>query len=109
MGWDRKLRGNGRGYFYRSVRVGVQVKKIYLGRGQYAEAEARQIADRQRAQHSERDAREHELARLVTPDRLLAELHRIVGALVDFALHDVGYHNHRGEYRRRRHAGEKCD
>lgn len=32
MAWEQRRRGAKSGYFYRSVRIGTKVKKIYLGR-----------------------------------------------------------------------------
>src|SRR5262245_22074600 len=44
--WDVKARGPRTGYYYRAIRVGGRVKKLYVGGGAVGEAAA--LADRRR-------------------------------------------------------------
>lgn len=48
MAWESRRRGAATGYFYRSVRVGEVVKKVYLGRGAEAQEAAQLLEQHQR-------------------------------------------------------------
>ncbi|HID75771.1 MAG TPA: hypothetical protein EYP56_07215 [Planctomycetaceae bacterium] len=102
MAWE--YRGKHGPYYYRSRRVGGRVVKEYLGRGEAAhwaammdlwdKQQRQQQTDRHRQRKAEEKALEDQLdnvchlARLATWTQLLLS----------------GYHNHKGEWRKRRNA-----
>ncbi len=100
MGWERRKKGPGTGYYYSSVRIGGVVKKVYLGRGAAAhEAAAEQVARRQAGREAKqlldaaRDGADD-------ADRLAADLRAWAAVLADVWLILTGHHRHRGEWRR---------
>ena len=109
MAWDRKARGDRRGYYYRSVRVGGEVRKVYLGRGDGALAAARQVEGRHEQRQALRRALLDEQAEVAQADDLLRQLHALLTLFVEAVLHDAGYHSHHGSWRRRRHGDDGND
>ena len=69
MSWDKK--GERGPYFYLSVRKGDKVVKQYLGKGERAEATAREVEGRRKAIQAERDARLREQAGVAAADQQL--------------------------------------
>jgi hypothetical protein len=99
MGWEK--RGSGL-YYYTKRREGRRVVSEYVGRGELAEAIATLDAlDRERRE-LERQAERHELEE----DRAVArEVDAICGmtrTLMSAMLLSIGYHTHKGQWRRRR-------
>jgi len=99
MGWKRI---NGREYYYKSERVGGQIKSTYYGSGELAsliailDAEAREEREAERRRHrAEREGSEEE-------ERTIAEWFDEVQAVADAAMIAAGFHKHRGQWRRRR-------
>jgi hypothetical protein len=97
MGWER--RRNGHAYYYRSVRCGTKVKKVYIGAGE----KGRQAAD---ADQVARDARRllerlrKEQSRPV--DELAAHLDEfgtLVDRLVESRLVCAGWKQHQRQWR----------
>ena len=90
MAWER--RRNQR-FFYKSVRVGGKVKKIYFGKGPVAELAAMAVEQRQRFRKeraaADRRARENYLQVTVEFDRLACELDELVTGMSV-----VGYREH---------------
>lgn len=101
MGWERRQRGGGR-YYYRSVRRGGRPIKLYLGTGRAARMEAWLVAEAQRRRRAEREARQAEQARSAPADGALEDLAAWVRLLMSASLLSLGYHLHRGQWRRRR-------
>jgi|SRR5580704_4089178 hypothetical protein len=107
MAWE--VRGDRR-YYYRSVREGGKVRRVYVGRGPVAEAAAEFDA---LARSVRDDARDRSKAaggdwqrRLAAALEPLRRLDALVGALAALTLVDAGYHRpHRGAWRRRT---ERC-
>ena len=99
MAWAR--RGNGR-YYYRSVRVGNRFLAQYCGTGPVAEAEAekdrRRRAERKALQSDQRELRAKSRAAKDMLDSVSRECDQVLGAVFAAA----GYHEHHGEWRRRR-------
>jgi hypothetical protein len=103
MGWERR---QGRLYFYKSVRIGGRPRKIYLGKGAAAETQAARVDQAQKQRQAERDALRTEQVRLAPTEAALDDLRAAADLLTRAALLAVGYHLHKGEWRkrRRRHA-----
>jgi hypothetical protein len=92
----------GRVYYYRSVRDGEKVRKVYEGSGELARiAHERVIMNRAALEHERREsAKELEgLEALAAP---FLELSQTVEILVQAHLIAAGYHRSKGEWRRRR-------
>ena len=107
MSWDKKARGRKGGYYYRSVRVGSRVVKQYVGAGPAAEmAAALDMAERRR-RHAEREAWRDELSRISAADLVLDDVGVLCNLLATAVLAALGYHHHRGEWRRRRERAGK--
>ena len=108
MGWDAKGNGGNR-YFYRSERRPGRPHpvKVYVGKGPGAEEAARQLEGRRQARLARREADRaallSERAGVAAADGALRELEGLVNEVVRAALRGAGYHEHRGEWRRRRH------
>jgi hypothetical protein len=93
-------RRDGNLYFYRSVRDGGKVRRLYWGSGELARiAHEREIMNRAAREHEQREsARELEhLEALAAP---VLELSEAAEILVRAQLIAAGYHRHKGEYRR---------
>src|SRR4051794_13232936 len=101
MSWDTK--GKGR-YYYASVREGDKVRKVYCGRGEKAKEMARQAEQRQKERLAQREACEREMAQVAAAEEKLRELRAIADLLVRAVLLGAGCYQHKGQWRRRRHA-----
>jgi hypothetical protein len=95
-------RRNGNLYYYRSVRDGEKVRKVYWGSGELARiAHEREIMNRAARQHERRESAK-ELERLKALAAPVLELSEAAEILVRAHLIDAGYHRRKGEYRRAR-------
>jgi hypothetical protein len=95
-------RRNGNLYYYRSVRDGDKVRKVYLGSGELARiAHEREVMNRTARQHERRESAK-ELQRMEALAAPALELSEAAGILVRAHLIDAGYHRRKGEYRRAR-------
>jgi hypothetical protein len=101
MGWDAK--GGHSRYYYRSIREGDRVRKVYVGRGQQAENLARQVEQRRQERQAQREARHREFAEVASAEEKLRELHDLADLLMRAVLLGTGLHEHRGLWRRRRY------
>lgn len=106
MSWDKRERGGKRGYFYRSIRRGNRVVRVYLGRGPEAEEAARQIEQRRRDQQAQREGMHAEITDLGAADQCLRDLQEAVHLIVSAMLTGAGYYKRRGEWRKQRQKGE---
>jgi len=99
MAWETR-RGKGR-YYTRSRRIGRRVIREYVPK---ALAELAAEADRRDrlAREAERAKWRDERAQLTTIDEELDELDQVCVSLAKGALLVSGYHQHKGEWRRRR-------
>jgi hypothetical protein len=99
VAWEKR---GGKLYYYRSVRDGERVKKEYVGTGEIAELLAhadetiRLSREKRRAQEM---AERESLEELLAPTLEVREAARV---LARASLVALGYHNHHGEWRRRR-------
>jgi hypothetical protein len=97
-------RRDGNIYYYRSVRHGERVRKIYVGAGEFARifAEGAILRKTSRKAQRERERAEHErLEALVVS---VEELSGAAEVLVRAHLVAAGYHRRKGEWRRARSA-----
>lgn len=102
MSWDHKCRGSGTGYYYRSVRKNGKPSKVYLGRGPAAREAATQVAQAQQTRQADRAAVAAELSRLAPAIAAMDELCTLAQLLTRATLLAGGFHEHRGQWRRRR-------
>src|SRR3712207_1377909 len=99
MPWEQ--RGNG-SYYYRKRREGGRVISEYLGAG-HAAALAAQLEDAEREERAAaRDAELQARAATEASDPLLAELETLLQTLTRAVLLSNGYHQHKGQWRRKR-------
>jgi putative heme degradation protein len=103
MAWERRRKGAATGYYYRSVRVGEAVKKVYLGRGAEAR-EAAQLMEQQRRARNEAQCLLHE-SRFPSDEagQLAIEVGEWAVGLLQVWLILTGHHKHKGQWRRARH------
>ena len=102
MGWDRKQRGNSNGYYYRSIRTPMGVKKQYLGRSTAAHEMANAIECKRNTHKVVSQMLHDEGSDLAEAEQLTDELFAWTELLSSawFAL--TGHHYHAGEWRKRR-------
>jgi hypothetical protein len=99
MGWEN--RGGGR-YYYTKQRVDNRVLSVYCGGGRVAElSAARDAIEREQREAKAQQWRE-ERAAVEAQRNEVRRLGEAVDALVAEALAAEGYHQHRGEWRKRR-------
>lgn len=103
MGWDKKG-VTGTKYYYRSIRVGMRVLKVYLGRGQDAEREAKNVQERKAEQQQQANANRQEIERTRDAQQLSDDLFRMAVMLFKATLLTVGFYPHKSTWRRRRNA-----
>ena len=100
VSWETRARG-GR-YYVRSRREDGRIVREYVGTGAVAELAAQQDRlDRER-RAGEREEQRHVQHELATAESPIAVLHDDVELLAHGALLAAGYHQHRGQWRRRR-------
>src|SRR3989442_509364 len=104
MGWERRQRGGK--YYYRSVRVNGAPRKLYVGKGRAAEACAASLADRRQQRQAERDEVQAEMAQMASADATLEDSVGMTDLLMKAVLLSAGYHEHRGQWRKRRAIGD---
>jgi hypothetical protein len=103
MGWEKR---GGRRYYYRKRRQGEKVRSEYVGDsllGKICAADdeaARQ--NRARQQAVEREARQAE----AEIDARLRQSESTIAALTAAMFLAAGFHKHRGQWRKRRHAND---
>jgi hypothetical protein len=100
MAWETRSNGN---YYYRYVRTGKRVQKIYVGTGARAQAMARQDAQARAARAADREAAEALSLKLAPFEQLAEEADAEIHQLLKSVLQAAGFHWHRGEWRKKRH------
>jgi len=98
MAWE--TRGRGR-YFYRSSWAGGKVCRQYLGTGAEGERAAAEDEARRSARRTAFDAERADAARRDEADAPLAALLEAADLLARASLAGAGFHEHRGEWRRK--------
>ena len=101
MGWETRERGTG-SYYYRSVREGNRVKNEYIGGGVHGQVAALRDELKRRQQEEETAYWNEERERFEEAAAFLEEIGGASEVLVRAHLIAHGFHNERGEWRRRR-------
>jgi hypothetical protein len=96
MGWER-------GYYYRVRKVGGRVVREYVGTGRVAELAAQLDALEHDRREAEKAAGRAEKARLDALDADVAALIDLTDLAAAAALRAAGFHQHKGQWRRKRH------
>jgi crotonobetainyl-CoA:carnitine CoA-transferase CaiB-like acyl-CoA transferase len=93
---------DGRLYYYRSVRRGGQVRRVYVASGELARsAHEQEIMDRVAEEHA-REAERAEIERLEALAAPVVEICEVSEVLARAHLIAAGFHLHKGEWRRER-------
>ena len=95
-------RRDGNLYYYRSVRDGQRIRKVYVGAGNLARIVAEGDMLRRTAREQERKREKDELERLEALAAPLLELSEAAEILAHAHLIAAGFHRRKGEYRRAR-------
>lgn len=98
MAWDQ--RANGRRYYYRSVRDGDRVVRVYLGSDARAEAFAAKVEKAVAERKAQRAAAAAQEARIATAMASLDDLNTLAEAVVHAAFTEAGYHYTSGKWRK---------
>jgi hypothetical protein len=97
-------RRDGNLYYYRSVRDGERVRKVYVGAGEIARIASEGDILRRTGQEAKRQEGKAELERLEALSAIVMELHEAAAVLARAHLVAAGCHRHKGEWRRARNA-----
>jgi len=100
MPWERRQRGGL--YYYRHAKPNGCSRRIYLGKGTDAGAQAEQDAQARQRRQAEREALRAEQAQVAVADAALADFRIMVDLLTQAVLLAAGFRHHKGEWRRRR-------
>lgn len=103
MGWERQ---RGRFYYYRKVRVGGRVRSQYMGTGFLAQMFAEADIDKRRERAARRAADRATRQAEAQIDRQLADAESALAAMTHATLKAAGFHQHRGQWRKKRHASK---
>ena len=95
---DRRL------YYYRSVRDGERVRKVYAGAGEIARISHEGDVLRRTGREAQREREKEEVGRLEAVAAPVLQLSEAAEVLVRAHLIAAGYHRHKGEWRRARSA-----
>src|SRR5262245_48483295 len=101
MGWERRGRGGGL-FYYKSLRIEGEVRKVYLGHGPDARAQAERDAEARDRRRAERQALRGEQASVAAADLAFAQARALGDLLLRAALILNGFHRHHWQWRRRR-------
>lgn len=100
MGLETRKRGGT--YYYRKRRIGTKVVSEYVGSGDLAYL-ANAYDERERTrQEAKRRQLNKEQSEAKAEDDMLAELSMLLDQLVKRYLEGKGYHQHKGQWRRKR-------
>jgi hypothetical protein len=102
MAWERRQRGTGRRYYYRSRRVRGRVVKEYVGTGPEAELAAAADAQARAERHADRDRVRNAASKLAPAEATIREMDEAMIWLTHAALYATGYHRVYFQWRLRR-------
>jgi len=99
MGWERR---NNCWYYTRSRRINGRVVRTYFGNGPEAEAAAEEDEMRRMKRLAVRRQEELEQIELAEIERIVIECNATIDLLVRAQMLCLGFHYHRGQWRKRR-------
>jgi len=99
MGWKTI---NGRRYYYKSERERGRVKTTYFGAGESGLLISLLALQDRAEREAEREKRQAEKEEFETEEKAAAEWSDDVQAGADAAMIAAGFHNHKGQWRRKR-------
>jgi hypothetical protein len=97
-------RRDGQLYYYRSIRDGERVRKVYVGAGEFARICSETDILQRASRRAQRERERVELERLEGLVALVEEVSEAADVLVKAHLVDGGYRKRKGEWRRARRA-----
>lgn len=97
-------RRDGQLYYYRSVRNGNKVRKVYVGAGEKARVSHEEDVLRTTGRKARLEREKEYLERLEALAAPVLEVSEAAEILARAHLVAAGYHKHKGEYRRARRA-----
>lgn len=100
MAWEQR-RGNS--YYYRKKREGGRVRSEYIGSGIAAQMYAENVVGARRQQATERANAKLTRHSEAVIDRQLADVEVALFNIIKAALHNAGFHQHKGQWRKKRH------
>jgi hypothetical protein len=103
MSWDKKQRGDGKGYYYRTIRDGEKTTKVYVGSGPLAEMAALLDELARENQQAAKEAWLVEQLQIAAADEAQFEFQTVVDMLTKTTLLFAGFHQHHRQWRRRNH------
>jgi hypothetical protein len=89
-------------YYYRSVRRGGQVRRVYMGSGELARIAHERDVMNQAVEDERRQEERRSLEELEALASVVRELDEGAEVLTSSCLVAAGYHRHKGEWRLRR-------
>ncbi len=101
MGWERRGSG-GQLYFYVKKRIGGRVTSLYVGSGLLAELSAAEIVRNREVRERQREVMRSLREEHADQDQAVRELDHLTKALVRAVLLAQGFHEHKGQWRRRK-------
>jgi hypothetical protein len=99
MGWKTI---KGRRYYYKTEREGGRVKTQYFGAGESGRWISLLDAEDRDEREAKRNKRQAERQEYIAEERAVSEWFDSVQAVADAAMIAVGFHKHKGQWRRRR-------
>jgi hypothetical protein len=97
-----ETRRNGNVYYYEKRRVGDKVVSEYLGSGIIADLAQRRAEIERTRREAEREKLKRHRMSMAEIDKSLDDFSRLCDALMTAELLLNGYHQHKGQWRRRR-------
>lgn len=100
MGWEQRKTGR---FYYRSLRIGDRVRKMYYGRGEAARFAAELDAESRERRASRAAILGAEEAAIAPAESAAAAFERVLALLNEASLMSEGYHRHsHGQWTRRK-------
>ena len=93
---------NGRRYYYESERDGGRVKLTYFGAGESGTLMANMVAVERLERAADREQLREELEEFTAEETAASEWFDGVQAVADAAMIAAGFHQHKGQWRRKR-------
>ena len=104
MGWETR---NGKSYYYRKERAGNRVRSVYVGSGLIGQLSARTDEQEREEKDAERRALRREIEKQDAIDSRIDAVCELTEKLVTAALIASGFHQHKRQWRRKRHGKEE--